>query len=131
MSVLSGALAFGRAQADLLMTESVTVERAVSAVDPVTLVTGTTVTSHYEGKGRIKSLRLTVSEASASGQALASQDLSLHLPVGFAGDVATGDVVTVVTSDADPDLPGRKFRIRGMAQAGQVTAHRFPIEALS
>jgi hypothetical protein len=37
----------------------------------------------------------------------------------------------VLASSVDPSLVGRKFRVAGNAQAGQVTSHRYPVEEVS
>ena len=133
MSLLTGALAMGRAQANARMTESVTVTTTApgTVMDESTGAYPDTITSHYSGSGRIKYPTLTVSEKTPAGQTLAAQDVTLHLPVGLASQVRVDDVVTVTYSSADPDLVGRVFRVKGLAQAGQVSAHRFPLESLS
>ena len=125
----------GRAQANARMSESVTV--GVTVTGTFNESTGTypkVFESHYEGpngdrRARVKFPTLTVSERTPGGQTIAVQDVTLHLPVGFSSAVRVDDIVTVISSTDDPDLVGRTFRIKGNAQEGQVSAHRFPVEA--
>jgi hypothetical protein len=115
------------------MSESVTVTTTTpgTVMDESTGKYPDAITSHYSGAGRIKYPTLTVSEKTPVGQTLAAQDVTLHLPVGLASQVRVDDVVKVTGSTVDPDLIGRVFRIKGLAQAGQVSAHRFPVESIS
>ncbi|WP_277870939.1 DUF6093 family protein [Cryobacterium sp. Hh11] len=123
----------GRTQANARMTESVTVTTTTpgTTMDETTGTYPDVIVSHYAGVARIKYPTLTVSEKTPVGQTLAAQDVTLHLPVGLASQVSVDDVVTVTGSTVDPDLVGRVFRIKGIAQAGQTTAHRFPLRSNS
>ena len=136
MSILGGALAMGQAQANARMTESVTVGIMVKSetIDESTGQYPQVFESHYAGpngdhRARVKFPTLTVSERTPGGQTIAVQDVMLSLPVGFSSAVRIDDIVTVTSSTVDPDLVGRTFRIKGDAQSGQVSAHRFPVEA--
>ena len=129
--ILLGALAMGRARATLLMTETVTVGVTSTTVDPNTLENVTVTTARYTGIGRIKFPSLAVSESATLGQALVSQQVQLHVPVGEGVTIQEGDTVTVTASSADPSLVARTFRVAGRPHAGQVTAHRYPLEELS
>ena len=129
----SSAVAAGRRAANSRMSESVTVTTAApgTTMDESTGTYPDIITSHYAGIARIKYPTLTVSEKTPVGQTLAAQDVTLHLPVGLASQVRVDDVVTVTYSSVDPDLIGRTFRIKGLGQAGQVSASRFPVESIS
>lgn len=122
-------VAAGRRAANSRMTESVTVTITTSTFDDTTGTYTDTLTTHYSGIARIKYPSLVVSEKTPVGQVLASQDVTLHLPVGLASSVAVNDVVTVTASTADGDLVGRTFTIKGLAQSGQVSAHRYPLRS--
>ena len=119
------------------MTETVTVGASVEgAFDNSTGTYPMVFESHYTGpnndhRARVKFPTLTVSERTPGGQTIAVQDVTLHLPVGFTSAIRIDDVVTVTGSSVDPDLVGRTFRVKGLAQGGQTTAHRFPVEAIS
>lgn len=128
---LLGALAMGRARATLLMTETVTVGVTSTTVDPITLNNVIVLTARYTGVARIKYPTLTVVESSTQGQALVSQQVQLHVPVGVGLTIQEGDTVTVTASRADVSLLGRTFRVTGRSQAGQVTVSRYPLEELS
>ena len=130
MSV-ANAVAAGRRMANARMTETVTVTTTApgEVMDESTGTYPDVIVSHYGGVARIKYPTLTVSESTPVGQTLAAQDVTLHLPVGLASQVQVDDVVTVTASTVDTDLVGRVYRIKGLAQAGQTTAHRFPLES--
>jgi len=116
--------------AESRMTETVTVGVTASVFDDATGKYVDTLTVHYNGPARIKYPSMVVSEKTPVGQVLASQDVTLHLPVGLASAVRTGDTVTVTYSTVDDDLVGRTYRIKALAQAGQVSASRFPVESI-
>ena len=135
MSV-ANAVAAGRRMANARMTETVTVTTTTpgEVMDESTGTYPDVIVSHYAGpngdhRARIKFPTLTVSEQTPGGQTIAVQDVMLSLPVGFSSAVRVDDIVTVTGSTIDPDLIGRTFRIKGVAQAGQVSAHRFPVVA--
>lgn len=125
-----------RIATDAGMTETVTIARLTRGDDnPDTLEPTYTTELHYpplgsDGRARLKFPSLVVSTPTAAGQQLAIQDVTLSLPVGLASLVVVDDIVTVTASPVDADLVGRTFRIKGTAQMGQVSAHRWPIESL-
>ena len=133
--MLTGVLAMGRTMAESLLTETVTVGVTVDgAFDESTGTYPKVFQSHDagrngDGRARVKFPTLTVSERTPGGQTIAVQDVMLGLPVGFAGAVRVGDDVTVIGSDVDPDMVGRVFRVKGLAQSGAVTLNRFPLES--
>ena len=49
----------------------------------------------------------------------------------IAPDVTVDTLWRVTASTVDPSLVGRVFRTKGLPQAGQVTAHRFPVESVT
>jgi len=112
------------------MSETVMVSVTTSVFDDATGKYVDTLTVHYSGTARIRYPSMVVSEKTPVGQVLASQDVTLHLPVGLASAVDINDTVTVTASSVDGDLVGRTYRIKALAQAGQVSAHRFPVESL-
>jgi len=112
------------------MSETVTVGVTASVFIDATGKYVDTLTAHYTGTARIKYPSMVVSEKTPVGQVLASQDVTLHLPAGLASAVRINDTVTVTHSTADDDLVGRTYRIKALAQAGQVSASRFPVESI-
>lgn len=109
------------------MTETVKVESFVEAVDPVTLLSAPTATTHIASSvARVKYPNLaTVSEPELASQFVAVQAVEVHFPSGTVVEVDW--IVTVLTSSADASLVGRRYRIRGAGQAGQTTALRVPV----
>ena len=128
--MIGGVLGMARAQATARMSETVTVGVTASVFDDATGKYVDTLTAHYTGVARIRYPSMVVSEKTPVGQVLASQDVTLHLPVGLASAVDINDTVTVTASSVDGDLVGRTYRIKGLAQAGQVSASRFPVESI-
>jgi hypothetical protein len=127
-----GALGMGRVMASSRLSETLKFYSVDgTTVDPVTLEDVEDITVLHTVPGRVKYPTLTVSERSAVGQVFATQSVNVHVAVGSAPNVRTNHFVTVTASTADPALVGRKFRVTGNAQSGQVTAHRFPVEEVS
>lgn len=121
------ALEMGRRMAESRMTENVVVGRfewlrPAGSLDQVL----TLVETFYSGAGRVKYPSASAVVKSPAGQQLTETNIVLSLPSG-AGAVPTGAGVRVVSSTADPSLVGRMFRVDGPAQAGQTTAHRYPV----
>lgn len=133
MSLLTGALGMGRAQAESRFTETFTFFTSVPGdPNPDTLEDTTIETPIYTGVlGRVKYPSLTVSTSSAVGQTFATQDVNVSVAVGTIPLVHEGHFCRVTASTVDPGLVGRKFRVKGSAQAGQTTAHRFPVIEVS
>ena len=131
MSLLNRALAAGRRLADARMTETVTAgvyEEADPAPDgsPIHVL----VEERYTGKARVKYESLAVSESDNTSQLVATQTPFASIPTGSAR-LFEGDELHVTASTADGLLVGRKYTVAGSAQAGQTTAHRYPLKELS
>jgi hypothetical protein len=127
-----GALGMGRVMASSRLSETLKFYSVDgTTVDPETLEDVEDITVLHTVAGRVKYPTLTVSERSAVGQVFATQSVNVHVAVGSAPDVRANHFFTVTASTADPGLVGRKFRVTGNPQAGQVTAHRFPVEEVS
>lgn len=110
-----------------LMTETVEVGSLASETGPDFETVETIGAPVYSGPARLKWSSTTVSDASAAGQSASVQAVVLKLPVGTAG-VHEGMYAIVAASSVDPGLVGRRFRIAGQPESGQVTALRFPVE---
>lgn len=132
MSLLSGALKMGRAQAVARFTETFTFYSVVESVDPVTLAPSSVETNLYTAvAGRLKFSTLAVSESTAAGSSVSAQSVEIHVAVGATPNVRADHFCRMTASTSDASLVGRVFRIKGSAQAGQVTAARYPVEAQS
>lgn len=84
------------------------------------------VEAYYAGKARIKYPSASAFVTSPAGQQIAQSNIVLSIPSGSPA-IPTGALVFVDGSKSDPALPGRFFRVKGPAQAGQTTAHRYPV----
>lgn len=128
---LAAALPGLRSQAVSRMTETVTAGTFTDGVDPATgAPIRVPADERYAGIGRVRYPTSTVSDRDGTGQVVQSQDLILSIPTGSAR-LFEGDEVLVVSSSADDLLVGRRYQIAGSAQAGQTTAHRYPLTELS
>ncbi len=128
---IAAALPDLRAQAESLMTETVTVGEFTDGVDGNLNPIVTLVDEHYTGVGQIKYPSLAVSERQPASQQAASVSTVLKVPVGSGADIRPGDRVEVTSSTSDGSLVGRSYRIAAWPQSGQVTTHRYPLEEWS
>ena len=125
--MISGVLGMGRRMAEFRMTETVTVGlfewvRPPGSLDQVL----TLVETFYAGPARVKYPSASASTKNPVGQQLVETSIVLSLPAA-ADVVPTGAVCRVDSSGSDVALLGRKCRVDGPAQAGQTTAHRYPV----
>lgn len=109
------------------MTETVTVGEFTSSRTAGSLTESLTVAkTHYTGAARVKFPAASAVVKNPAGQQIVETGIVVSLPAS-AGLVPTGALVRVDASAADPALVGRFFRVKGPAQAGQTTAHRYPV----
>ena len=123
---IAAALPGLRAQAESRMSETVLVGIFRDGSDADGNATRVLVTERYSGKARVRYPSYAVSELSPASQPLAQQDVIVSIPVG-SGPVFEGDEVLVTGSTADPNVIGRRFRVKGQPAAGQTTAYRIPV----
>lgn len=117
------------AEAESRMGELVQVGRFTDGVDEVTGdPTWDLVAERYAGKARIRWGSREVTNADAPSTPVTVQEPYLSVPFGTVL-LRDNDEVLVVGSD-DPVMVGRRFRVQGFPVAGQVTAHRYPLEEL-
>lgn len=128
---IAAALPALRVQAESLMTETVQVGVFADGQDELLNPTLTLTDEHYAGKGQIKYPSLAVSERVPASQQAASVSAVLKVPVGSGADIRPGDRVVVTASTSDGSLVGHSYRIAAWPAAGQVTAHRYPLEEWS
>lgn len=131
--MIRGVLAMGRRQAELKMRDTCRVTSdGVDVWDEATLTTipGPRVTV-YEGKCGLLSPYRAPTTASTPGQVQAVQLSRLSLPVATSLGILEGMEVEYLTSESDPDLVGKTFRIAGGATQSDATARRLPVESVS
>lgn len=121
------ALSSGRRMAEWRMSETVLVGRfemgrPTGEFDAVL----TLMETFYVGNARVKFPSASATVASPAGQQIAETSIIVSLPAGTL-PIATGSFVRVDSSSVDGALVGRMFRVKGPAQAGQTTAHRYPV----
>lgn len=132
-----GASTLERARARMMarMTEAVRVGPAVDGFDPETGDPTVEITAPLYGgdsgaPGQIKYVADSVSESGGTGDTVAVQRPILKVPHGTTL-LPEGDAVYVVSSTADDILAGRWYRIAGTPDAGQTSAHRYPLTEIS
>lgn len=131
MSILSGALAWGRSLAESRMSDQVRVFRRVLGPigeDGNPTVTDTTV---YEGRCRLVLRSSVVRDVDAQSQLLAVQQPELHLPVAGSFGVKNADRFVLLESEGDPSLVGLSGVVAGMFPHTGSTARRLPVEVSS
>lgn len=119
-----------RAAAESRMTETVTVGLYTVTTYPGTGdPTRTLTTERYSGVGRVRYAERSVLN---TGQAspVAVMEPVLSIPFGSPA-CFDGDEVEVSASTDDPVLVGRRFKVQGLARAGQTTAHRYLLQELT
>lgn len=128
---IRAALPLIQAQANSLMTETVIAGIPEDGTDPVTGdATQAIPEARYEGRARVKYNSSVVSDSGVTGALVKVQNITIKLPVQ--GTVLEeGDLIEVTASDVDDSLVGRKYIVQGAPDAGQVTAHRYPVTELS
>lgn len=130
--MLLGVLAMGRTQAVARFTETLTAFYTTSILNPATGVyEDTEVVLYANVLGRVKFPGMTVSEREQGAQVPAVQDVQVHVAVGSCPLVQVNHMWRVTASTVDSSLVSREFRTKGLPQAGQTTAHRFPVSQVS
>lgn len=120
-------LMMARREAVRRMTDSVTIGRFERVRPPGSLDSVLTLVEvYYAGKARVKYPSASAFTSAPAGQQLAQTNIVVSVPSG-SGKVPTGALVFVDHSKSDDALNGRYFRVKGPAQAGQTTAHRYPV----
>lgn len=130
MSLLNRALNAGRRLADARMTETVVAGVFEDGVAGDGSPTRVLADERYTGKARVKYESLAVSESDNTSQLVATQTPFASIPAG-SPRLFEGDELHVTASTADGLLVGRRYTVAGSAQAGQTTAHRYPLKELS
>lgn len=127
---IANALPALRMEAESRMTDAVDVGLFEDGTDDATgNPTRNLVTERYSGKARVRLPSQNVTNAQAPSMPVAVQEPTLSIPWG-SSRLFIGDEVLVSGSD-DPILVGRRFRVQGNAQAGQTTAHRYPLQEIA
>lgn len=135
MSALDAALAAGRAEAEALMVDTISVYRpGDDTFDRTTGATipGAPVVTFYTGKARVKPAQLAASEVQAGEQEIALRQYRVSIPFS-AGLPAggerprPGDVVHV-TASPDPRLAGIRLWVTGAMYSATATAWRIVAE---
>ena len=132
----SDLIARGRAAAERLKTDTVTVTRVTAGasgpLDPVTGLPSTpeeTVTV-YTGAGKIQTYEPHESARKSGEHVWIEQRYHLHLPI-TADEVDVGDTVTVTSSVTDPQLTGRAYRVAGEHAKTWATARRLLLDEIT
>lgn len=122
----------GRIAAEALMVDACVVTRKTgettntdtAAVTPV-------IATLYTGKCRVQIMATGhVREQDVGESYILLLRIDVHLPMSVTG-LATEDLITITASALDPDLVGRKFRIRYLSHKTHMTARRLRAEEVT
>lgn len=124
MSV-QGILDRGRDRTESRFTETWKFTRTKMVKDANDIEVEIEIVVYPEVAGQLKFASQVLSEREHAAQLVAVSQRVIKVGVNAAPNVRVGDFATCTASTADAELVGRKFRISGLPEAGQVTAHRF------
>jgi hypothetical protein len=118
----------GRAAALVGMVDACTIQhRTGSSTDQDTGVDTPTYTQVYSGRCRFQVAAPTASATDVGEAQVYISQTILQLPITVVG-VANDDVVTCTASALDPDLPGRKFTVKGILRKTHATSRRIELQ---
>ncbi|MEU4399777.1 DUF6093 family protein [Micromonospora orduensis] len=121
----------GRAAAEALMVDACVIRRdAGTTYDPDTGYPTESTSEVYVGKCRVQQQSASAGDRDVGEAALLLLRLEVQLPMSVVG-VRVDDVVEVTASVHDPDLPGRRFRVRELAHKTHATARRLGVEEVT
>lgn len=121
-------LARGRTAALAGMVDACTIQhRTGSSTDQDTGVDTPTYSMLYTGQCRFQVSAPSASETDVGEDQVYLQQTILQLPITVVG-VGNEDVVTCTASALDPDLPGRKFTVKGILRKTHATSRRIQLQ---
>jgi hypothetical protein len=125
------AIGMGRAAANELLTDTVTVTRVSGAPGPMDPETGepspAPTDTVYAGPGKVQTYEPYEATKTSAEHVYIEQRYQLHLPI-TAPRVDVGDTVTVTASQTDPLLIGKKYRVAGEHAKTWATSRRLLID---
>ena len=127
-------LARGRARAEELMTDTVTVTRVTGPPGPVDPDTGerepAPTMTVYAGPGKIQTYEPHESARRSGEHTYIEQRYHLHLPVGTPR-LRVGDTAKVTASRHDASLVGREYRVAGTHHKSMSTSQRLLLDEIT
>ncbi|MCL1871005.1 MAG: DUF6093 family protein [Promicromonosporaceae bacterium] len=84
-------------------------------------------TAEQSAVGKVQTYEAQEARPEAGTSVRTVQRYAVHIPVGSC-DPRVGDVVTVVTAAADPQLAGRRYRVVALLHKSLATAQRLGVE---
>lgn len=120
----------GRAEAEALMVDTVTITRITPGTGELDPVTGTydetTTSTVYSGKCKVQQ-RTSVSTDEVGGTVVTVMDTEVHVPMSVT-TVQVGDIATMNSAVLDPALVDRTYRITDDPSKSYATARRLRTE---
>lgn len=116
----SAAIRAGQQAAERLMTDTCTVRRVESVVNPEDYTTTETETEVYTGKYRLTTYEPYETVVASAGRMVVQQRYQAHFPVGV-GPFAIGDLIYPADSD-------RVLRVAGLLEKTYQTAQRLLVD---
>jgi hypothetical protein len=117
-------LARGRLAAEAGMVDACTITRVGERTTDTTTGEVTEPTSTlYTGACRVQQKQAQATEETVGEDHLLLLRIEVQLPMSVT-DLEVGDLITVTSSEHDPDLPGRVFRVHDLAHKTHATSRR-------
>ena len=131
MSAVAATLA-GRAAAEALMVDTCTITRSGEpTTDPDTGEVDDNPTTVYTGRCKVQQQAVQSRPQTPGEAAVQMVRREVHLPVATSGGIRVGDLITITASVLDPDLVGRKLRVRDEHAKSYATARRLGVEEVT
>jgi len=122
------ALTNGRAAAEEGMRDACVITRTTAtSTDETTGVQHKVTTTVYSGQCRVQQHVPGGARPTRAGERYQAQlPLELQLPIAAVGIKTRDDVL--ITASLDPDLAGRRFKVRELAHKSEATSRRIGVE---
>lgn len=122
----------GRAAAEALMTDTCTITRAgTPTTDPDTGEVTDNPTTVYTGRCKVQQANVQSRPQSPGEAAVLMVRREVHLPVATSGGIRAGDLVEITACPLDPDMVGRRLRVRDEHGKTFATARRLGVEEVT
>lgn len=122
----------GRVAAEALMVDQCTITRSGEPVtDPDTGEVTDTPTEVYAGKCKVQQQAVQSRPQTPGEAAVQMVRREVHLPVATSGGIRVGDLITITACQLDPDLVGRRLRVRDEHAKTYATARRLGVEEVT
>jgi hypothetical protein len=125
---IAAALPELRAAAESMMRATFRITRAGGETwNPETLQNDSTLTTVYEGPGRLRAINTQDKGGDAADQAFIESQFTLSLPIVGSEGIEKDDVAECVEDPSDAAMTGRRFVVTWPAAQSDASARRLPV----